>query len=106
VERFYADNRPCELVILTYFGTHLALLNYRDSCVSQKFMEVFMPKNKQQGNLGKGTLERDSQGQFTSDRDRSASNRGDTGRSSSGNKGNSSQSRQHMSEIGRKGGQH
>jgi hypothetical protein len=62
-----------------------------------------MPDNMKQGNSGKSgnTRERDSQGQFTSDKD----NTGKTGRSSSSGSQGGSHSKQHMSEMGRKGGQ-
>jgi hypothetical protein len=68
---------------------------------------VFMPNNMNQPNKGQGMQDRNDQGEFTKDKERNASNTGsqsgygkDTGR-----QGGSSQSSEHMSDIGKKGGQ-
>ncbi|HYJ90149.1 MAG TPA: hypothetical protein VEV84_02475 [Pyrinomonadaceae bacterium] len=76
-----------------------------------------MPNNLNQPNRGQGMQDRNKQGEFTKDKSRNASDRGNSGYgkdknidyqkgSNLGRQGSSSQSSKHMSNIGRKGGQH
>ena len=64
-----------------------------------------MPNKQKQPNEGQGMRDRDSQGQFTEDRDRNASDRNrEYGKGlDSGREGKSSQSKEHMSDMGREG---
>jgi hypothetical protein len=67
-----------------------------------------MAQNNQSGNSGNsGNQKRDSQGQFTSGGRQNASGGGGS-RSEAARKGGEavSKDREHMSEIGRKGGKH
>ena len=69
-----------------------------------------MPNNMNQTDKGKNMPNRNDQGEFTNDRNQNASNQGQNkgyGKDSDmGRQGSSSQSSEHMSDIGRKGGQH
>ena len=66
-----------------------------------------MPNKQDQPNKGQGMRDRDDQGQFTTDRDRQAIDRSqEYGKSSDSGRQGNSQSSEHMSDIGRKGGQH
>ena len=68
-----------------------------------------MPNNQKQPNSGRDMQDRNKQGQFTDDRNRKASDRGNIDyqkNSDLGRQGSGSQSSKHMSDIGRKGGQH
>jgi hypothetical protein len=68
-----------------------------------------MPNNMNQPNKGKNMQDRNEQGEFTSDKNRNASNpsqnKGYGKDSNMGRQGTGSQSSEHMADIGRKGGQ-
>ena len=75
---------------------------------SRRFIELVMPR----GNQGGGNRNRNSEGEFTSgnsggSRSSSGGNQGggNSSRSEAARKGGESHSKQHMKEIGRKGGQ-
>lgn len=69
-----------------------------------------MPNNMNQPNEGKNMPSRNDKGEFTDDKNRNASDSGQNkgyGKDSDlGRQGSGSQSSEHMSDIGRKGGQH
>jgi len=69
-----------------------------------------MPNNMNEPNKGKNMPGRNDRGELTDDKNRTASNpsqnKGYGKDSDMGRQGSSSQSSEHMSDIGRKGGQH
>jgi len=69
-----------------------------------------MPNNMNQPNKGQNMPGRNDQGEFTKDKTRDASNlgqnKGDGKDNEMNRQGSASQSSQHMSDIGKKGGQH
>jgi len=76
-----------------------------------------MRNNQNLPDRGQGMQDRNKQGEFTEEKSKNASNRGNLGygkdsnidyqkSSNPGRQGSSSQSSKHMADIGRKGGQH